>query len=493
MDDAPVVRLSRSSRCKAVRPSIHGASLELAASAYPSEFPLSIHLSRAQAVGDGDIDSYLRGSARNEGDFAAVAVPGAEEHEGRKLQKQVACGKDSIRFTNRLVSDNMNGSATYQLFIKNTCPEDVIGSDGDIDRYGSGIANSEAESTAVAVPGAEEHVRRSLQRQQVTCEQNSILVTNRVVSDQGKGTTKVIQLIIKNLCPYDVIGRDFLCYEANDVHVLRDSEALKVALECLKEAGSVTAWGSYPNVARRTASVRELTQVGIKNAEKLAVPSVRNDALFLATVVGTTSILALAGTQLPGDWGFFVPYLVGGISIVVLAVGSVAPGLLQGGIGAMAPVFSDYKDRVLRHEAGHFLLAYLLGLPPVAYSLDIGKEHTNLLDDKLQKKIYSGKLESDDVDRLAVVAMAGMAAEGLQYEQVMGQTADLNSLQRLINRSGLGALTPERQQNLTRWAVLYAASLIKNNSKSFDALMEAMAREAPVEECIAAIENAAAK
>ncbi|CAI5484878.1 unnamed protein product [Closterium sp. Yama58-4] len=273
----------------------------------------------------------------------------------------------------------------------------------------------------------------------------------------------------------------------------RDSEALKVALECLKEAGTVTAWGSYPNVARRTASVRELTQVGIKNAEKLAVSSVRNDALFLATVVGTTSILALAGSQLPGDWGFFVPYLVGGLSIVVLAVGSVAPGLLQGGIGAMAPAFSDYKDRVLRHEAGHFLLAYLLGLPPVAYSLDIGKEHTNLLDDKLQKKIYSGKLESDDVDRLAVVAMAGMAAEGLQYEQVMGQTADLNSLQRLINRSGLGALTPERQQNLTRWAVLYAASLIKNNSKSFDALMEAMARDAPVEECIAAIENAAAK
>ncbi|CAI5503568.1 unnamed protein product [Closterium sp. Naga37s-1] len=63
-------------------------------------------------VRDGDIDSYLRGSASNEGDSAAVAVPGAEEHGGRKLQQQVACGKDSIRFTNRLVSDNMNGSAT---------------------------------------------------------------------------------------------------------------------------------------------------------------------------------------------------------------------------------------------------------------------------------------------------------------------------------------------------------------------------------------------
>ncbi|CAI7795921.1 unnamed protein product [Closterium sp. NIES-54] len=242
----------------------------------------------------------------------------------------------------------------------------------------------------------------------------------------------------------------------------RDSEALKVAL------------GRHP-------ATHLLPSTHLLPATHL-LPSTRH------------RLTAYLPSHVPSqDWGFFVPYLVGGLSIVVLAVGSVAPGLLQGGIGAMAPVFSDYKDRVLRHEAGHFLLAYLLGLPPVAYSLDIGKEHTNLLDDKLQKKIYSGKLEGDDVDRLAVVAMAGMAAEGLQYEQVMGQTADLNSLQRLINRSGLGAMTPERQQNLTRWAVLYAASLIKNNSNSFDALMQAMAREAPVEECIAAIENAAAK
>ncbi|CAI7744009.1 unnamed protein product, partial [Closterium sp. NIES-54] len=337
-------------------------------------------------VSDSDIDSYLRGSASNEGDSAAVAVPAAEEHEGRKLQQQVACGKDSIRITNRFISDNMNGSATYQLFIKNICPEDVIGrlvfwncdidsifsagnlnfqtgkplfnscckprgrnfcelavntavngvqlpagrefkvlymntkpvypcvqqltfrngrmassrlplllplllvlglsvapslsthgsalapsisasdvSDGDIDRYVSGIANSEAESTAVAVPGAEEHVRRSLQRQQVSCDQNSILVTNRVVSDQGNGT-KVVQLhqaltlqtFHSRTTTHGAFSHSILTFSlvplssTIPVDPQRDSEALKVALECLKEAGSVTAWGSYPNVARRT-------------------------------------------------------------------------------------------------------------------------------------------------------------------------------------------------------------------------------------------------
>ena len=41
-----------------------------------------------------------------------------------------------------------------------------------------------------------------------------------------------------------------------------------------------------------------------------------------------------------GMQGFFVPYLVGGISIVVLAIGSTSPGILQFAI--------DYFSQVLR-------------------------------------------------------------------------------------------------------------------------------------------------
>lgn len=42
--------------------------------------------------------------------------------------------------------------------------------------------------------------------------------------------------------------------------------------------------------------------MGIKDPEKVAIPSVRNDAAFLYTLVGVTSVLAVLGGQLPGDW-----------------------------------------------------------------------------------------------------------------------------------------------------------------------------------------------
>ncbi|KAF7135652.1 hypothetical protein RHSIM_Rhsim08G0007200 [Rhododendron simsii] len=336
----------------------------------------------------------------------------------------------------------------------------------------------------------------------------------------------------------------------------KDSDAVKEALDQLTEVGWAKKWSSQPYVSRRMTTLLELTTLGIKNAENLAIPSVRNDAAFLFTVVGTTGFVGVLAGQLPGDWGFFVPYLVGSISLVVLAVGSISPGLLQAAIGGFASFFPDYQERISRHEAAHFLdvnasvhvyacavldadgmgsslsdlltfsiacapyaffdetgpvisVAYLLGLPILGYSLDIGKEHVNLIDEKLEKLIYSGQLDAKELDRLAVVAMAGLAAEGLQYDKVVGQSADLFTLQRLINRSK-PQISKEQQQNLTRWAVsiafepglrilsfsnnyvvLFAASLIKNNKVIHETLMSAMARKATVLECIDAIEKAA--
>ncbi|KAL9459235.1 hypothetical protein AB3S75_002594 [Citrus x aurantiifolia] len=270
----------------------------------------------------------------------------------------------------------------------------------------------------------------------------------------------------------------------------KDSNAVKEALYQLSEVGWAKRWSSQPYVSRRTTTLRELTLLGIKNAENLAIPSVRNDAAFLFTVVGITGFLGVLAGQLPGDWGFFTPYLIGSISLVVLAVGSTSPGLLQAAIQGFSSFFPDYQERVARHEAAHFLLAYLLGLPILGYSLDIGKENVNLIDERLEKLIYSGQLDAKELDRLAVVAMAGLAAEGLQYDKVVGQSADLFSLQRFINRTK-PPLSQDQQQNLTRWAVLFAATLIKNNKAIHEALMAAMSKKATILECIEAIENAA--
>ncbi|XBJ05465.1 hypothetical protein VPH35_024242 [Triticum aestivum] len=178
----------------------------------------------------------------------------------------------------------------------------------------------------------------------------------------------------------------------------KDSQEARQALDELKELGWAKRWSSQPYMSRRTTSLRELTNLGIKNAENLAIPSVRNDAAFLFTVVGTTGFLAVLAGQLPGDWGFFVPYLTGSISLLVLAIGSISPGLLQVAIGSFSAVFPDYQERIARHEAAHFLVAYLTGLPILGYSLDIGKEHVNLVDDQLQKLLYSGQLDQKEVD-----------------------------------------------------------------------------------------------
>ncbi|KAL1207659.1 hypothetical protein V5N11_013497 [Cardamine amara subsp. amara] len=269
----------------------------------------------------------------------------------------------------------------------------------------------------------------------------------------------------------------------------KDSNGVKEALDRLSEEGWAKKWSSQPYLSRRTTSLRELTTLGIKNAETLAIPSVRNDAAFLFTVVGTTGFVAVLAGQLPGDWGFFVPYLVGSISLVVLAVGSVSPGLLQAAISGFSTFFPDYQERIASHEAAHFLVAYLIGLPILGYSLDIGKEHVNLIDERLAKLIYSGQLDSKELDRLAAVAMAGLAAEGLKYDKVIGQSADLFSLQRFINRSQ-PKISNEQQQNLTRWAVLYSASLLKNNKTIHEALITAMSNNATVLECIQTIESA---
>lgn len=82
----------------------------------------------------------------------------------------------------------------------------------------------------------------------------------------------------------------------------------------LAEAGALNKWGAAltDTPQRRSTNLGELRMVGVKQPEKIAQVSVRNDAAFLFSVVGSTSVLAVVLGQLPGDWGFFGAYLTGG-------------------------------------------------------------------------------------------------------------------------------------------------------------------------------------
>eukprot|EP00877_Chromochloris_zofingiensis_P013381 jgi/Chrzof1/8297/Cz03g05090.t1 len=264
------------------------------------------------------------------------------------------------------------------------------------------------------------------------------------------------------------------------------------AMEDLKTAGVLKKWGTAveDNLQRRNVFMGELKQMGIKQPDKIAVPSVRNDAAFLATVVGVFSVLAVVVGQLPGDWGFFGSYLTGGVVIAVLAVGSTAPGLLQFAIDKFSQVFPDYKKRVVEHEAAHFLVGYLMGVPITSYSLAIGQEHVEFAEAKIQARIITKTLDDSQIDALAAVSVAGIAGEGLKYDEIMGQTADLLDLQRILLRSNT-KLSNAQQQNITRWAVWIAAQLLKRYKAEYEAVQNAIARGAPIAECIQAIEAAA--
>ncbi|EIE27406.1 hypothetical protein COCSUDRAFT_52156 [Coccomyxa subellipsoidea C-169] len=263
------------------------------------------------------------------------------------------------------------------------------------------------------------------------------------------------------------------------------------AMNALKEGGVLKKWGAglEEPYDRRNVFLGDLKRVGVLNPSGIGVASIRNDKAFLFSVVGVTSVVAVAAGFLPGDWGFFVPYLTGGISIAVLATGSTAPGLLQFFIDKFSSIYPDYRERVLRHEAAHLLAGYIFGVPVTAYSLNIGQAHTDFAEAKLQRRLIEGSLEDNEIDALAVVALAGAAAEAMQYEEVIGQTADLVDLQRILLRSKK-KLNSSQQQNMTRLAIFEACSLLKKYEKEYKALQAAMQNGASIAKCVQTIEEA---
>ena len=229
------------------------------------------------------------------------------------------------------------------------------------------------------------------------------------------------------------------------------------AFKASKAEGLLPRWGgeSTAALARRAVGMGELRSIGIKDPGAIYRGGVSNEdnLNFLVAVVGAASVVAVAGTFLPGDWGFWVPYLGGGSAFAVLAIGSTAPGILGAAITAFgARTASDYKERTLRHEAGHLLVAYLLGAPISGYSLDLGKEHIDISSALIGRSLYEVSLTNAELDVLGVIAMSGVAAEGLHWEEVKGQTADLFDLQRMINRT-TPKMREQDQQNFTRWCV----------------------------------------
>jgi len=151
------------------------------------------------------------------------------------------------------------------------------------------------------------------------------------------------------------------------------------------------------------------------------------------------------------------------------------------------------RKQLVQHEAGHFLLAYLLGNPVQACLLDVwstSKEGitagTVFFDTELGASTKGRLLSNKLIDRYSVVVMAGIAAEVLTSGKTVGGAADELALGNFL---GEGTKI-SRIVYQARWGVTQAFLLLREHKSAYDALCEALEKGASVGEAIVAIEKA---
>ncbi|NEQ27898.1 MAG: ATP-dependent Zn protease, partial [Microcoleus sp. SIO2G3] len=162
-------------------------------------------------------------------------------------------------------------------------------------------------------------------------------------------------------------------------------------------------------------------------------------------------------------------------------------------LDSLAGFSPDHRDRVIRHEAGHFLAALLLDIPVTGYTLSAweafrqgqaGAGGVSFDTQALEAEIAGGTISAQMVDRFCTVWMAGVAAEDLVYGNTEGGGDD---------RAKLGLLWQQLRRPATeaqlkaRWATLQAKTLLETHQPAYNALVEAMKNRISVQECVAIV------
>lgn len=183
---------------------------------------------------------------------------------------------------------------------------------------------------------------------------------------------------------------------------------------------------------------------------------------------------------------------------------------------ALRMVKPEMTTRITKHEAGHFLCAYLLGCPVEGVVLSTwaalndgrfgGRSSravsagTSYYDLDLSEQIAGVKpLTRESIDRYSIIVMGGIAAEAVEYGRADGGAGDEEALVRFLrslnprSSNAVSAWTPELIRNQARWGAVQAVLLLKEYKPCYDALVDALERGADLGGCIVAIEEAAAK
>ncbi|CAH9073559.1 unnamed protein product [Cuscuta epithymum] len=149
------------------------------------------------------------------------------------------------------------------------------------------------------------------------------------------------------------------------------------------------------------------------------------------------------------------------------------------------------------HEAGHFLIAYLLGVLPKGYtltSLEAFKKEGSLnvqagtafVDFEFIEEVNKGQVSATMLNRFSCIALAGVATEYLLFGCAEGGLADINQLDMLLRSLGF---TQKKTDSQVRWAVLNTIIILRRHDNALAKLAEVMSEGRSVGSCIDTIEE----
>ncbi|KAG7595363.1 Peptidase M41-like [Arabidopsis thaliana x Arabidopsis arenosa] len=277
------------------------------------------------------------------------------------------------------------------------------------------------------------------------------------------------------------------CLNADDMRLVGS------AFRFLKERGLLANFGKFSSIVLE--GTREVTPTVLKSATGLEVTKLSPKKWGLS---GGSSI-ALAA-------------FLGGVSYLLSQEIDVRPNLaVILGLAYMDSVFlggtclaqvscywPPHKRRIVVHEAGHLLVAYLMGCPIRGVILDPivamqmgvqGQAGTQFWDQKMESEIAEGRLSGSSFDRYSMVLFAGIAAEALIYGEAEGGENDEN-LFRSISVLLEPPLSMAQMSNQARWSVLQSYNLLKWHKAAHRAAVEALQVGSPLSIVIRRIEEA---
>jgi hypothetical protein len=148
----------------------------------------------------------------------------------------------------------------------------------------------------------------------------------------------------------------------------------------------------------------------------------------------------------------------------------------------------EYRDRIIKHEAGHFLVAYLLGIPITGYTLSaweaFQKGQPGQGGVSFAPQEFTTPQAAIIVQRYCTVWMAGIAAENLAYGSAEGGAEDRQKLQEVLSAMGRSVNECLQQE---RFCILQAKTLIQENLTIYESIVIAMQQRKSVEECFTII------